>query len=180
MENFSLITFLTSTVIASLITSLFTLYNAIQTNKRLFDIEKIKNNYSLKTFQYTKLYDLYIEVANLAEIDSNYLELKDGQLVQSKELLIQVITNLKNRFYLINSVFRRAKVILSSDVINKINSLFDEEIKENEKLQTALYTGGKADWTTLVSLRVKIQKEMIQLLEENIRELLNLSDELSA
>ena len=121
---------LASGVIASLVTSLFSLYNLKQTNKKLVDIEKLKNENTIQTFRYTKLYEINIELNALPSIDYNYLESKDGQLVQSKELFKKVVSETTSHFSSLGKIF------------NKAQPLFNEKNSEIYRVFHNLYAQG--------------------------------------
>lgn len=168
-------TLLTSGVIASLLTSLFSLYNLKQTNTRLFELERLKNANTIQSFRYSKLHELNTELSALPAIDYNYLESKDGKQVENIELIKKVLLETTERFSTIKQFYSKVKPFLDEKYIERIDNLINDEQHESSKLVAVVYGGANVDIDvpSLLAIRLEIEKQFKHSITEQIKELFN-------
>jgi len=165
---------LSSGVIASVITSIFNLISIRNTNKRLLQVEQIKNDYSIKTFRYTKLFELNAELYNLPDIDDTFLENKDGKLVHSKEKFAKVVRERRSQNSNFVKIFFKAKPLFDKKIISNVNDLIQKEQIENDKIYKELCIGKDSNMNLLIDIRSKLENEFKASIIEQLEALIKI------
>ena len=174
MENTLLSIVLASSVIASIITAIFGIYNLKQTNKGNKDIETLKNDNTIQIFRYTKLFELNIALYdNIPDVNNDYTEIKDGKKVIIRDKYIIAVSNSAYRFSLIKKMFNKSKPLFKEDYYATINGLFDAEDREVYNLNKALDTGSKTDITSLFDYRKGAEDKLKEIIYKQLSELIN-------
>ena len=172
MEPNLLMILLSSGVVASVITSIINLASIKTTNKRLLRIEELKNDNSINTFRYTKLFELNVELNNLPDIDYTFLEKKNGQLVQSKEKLARVVGNSTNRFSEFVKIYNKSKPLFDESIITELQELINDEKAESNKIVKALYNGENSEISNLMKLRTNLEEKLQESIVIQLRGLI--------
>ena len=167
--------FLSSAVIAALVTSIFSYLASRDSNKRLFAIEIMKRESELTTFRYLKIYNAIEEISKLPEIDYSYLKPDGEGFVQDKELFKNVISQTVERFNSVFRIFERVKPLMDEAYLTTITSAMKEEEMQSSLLVHALYTDETipegVDVVTLAEARRDVEFEITNALGRQVSSL---------
>lgn len=156
-----LIKILTSGVIAAIITSIINLISIKKTNKRLLDIEKFKNDNSIQTFRYSKLFELNGELNDLPDVDYTYLKKKDGKIIQDKDLLAKVIGKSTNRNSSLTKIYYKSRPLFDREIIKIVQDLITEEQNESNRIVANRFNDvGQCDLSNLMNIRLKLEENL--------------------
>lgn len=169
-----LITILTSGVIASTITSVVNLLSIKKTNNRLVSIEKLKNDNSIQTFRYTKLFDLNVELHSLQEIDYGFLKKYNGKLVKDKDMLAVVVEKNTERFSSLKNIYSKSRPLFDKGIIVRVEDLIISEKKESDKIISKLYSNREStDLSKLIDIRMELESELRNSIIHQLELLMN-------
>jgi len=156
-----IITVLTSGVLAATITSIINLISIKKTNKRLLDIENIKNKNSIQTFRYSKLFELNSELNTLPDIDYTYLKKKDGKLIQDKNLLAKVVGASTDRFSKLTKIYYKSRPLFDHEIIKMVEDLIAKEKDESNRIVANLYGSGEQNnISNLMNIRLELEENL--------------------
>lgn len=172
MEANLLTILLSSGVMASVIASIINLISIRTTNKRLLRIEEFKNDNSINTFRYTKLFELNVELNSLPDIDYTLQENKNGKLVYCKEKVAKVVGESTNRFSMFVKIYNKAKPLFDESIITELQKLINDEKIESNKIVKALYLGENSDISNLMEIRIKLEEELQESIIIQLRSLI--------
>lgn len=96
--NETIVTILTSGVVATAITSFVSWKSNKNTNERLLQIESVKNDNSIQTFRYTKLYELNVELNHLPDMDYTMLKKEGEELIHDSTKIEKVMGEAAKRY----------------------------------------------------------------------------------
>jgi hypothetical protein len=164
---------LSSGVLAAIVTSIINLISIKATNKRLLQIEELKNDNSINSFRYTKLFELNAELNSLPEIDYTILEKKNGKLVQSENKKTKVVGESTNRFSMFVKIYNKAKPLFDESIISELKDLISNEKAESNEIVKALYTGGNSDISKLMTIRTELEEKLQESIVIQLRALIS-------
>lgn len=167
--------FLTSAVIAAMITSLFSYQASRETNRYLIDIEKMKRESELTTFRYVKIYTAIEEISSLPDVDYTYIKRDGDKFVQDKELFKNVVQQTTKRYGSVMKIFKRVKPLMDESFLTSVASAIAEEVRQSSALTQALYTNQPlpkgVDTVTLTEARQKVEAEITESLGHQVSSL---------
>ena len=120
-----------SSVLAALITSIVGLLNIRATNKRLLEVEKIRQSGEIFSFRYTKLYDLLGEFNSVPSINYDSSDMK------------QLVEDSTARYHKIEGVFEKAEPLLDDKQTSEALTIKAEAEKLSTRMVDIIYGGGE-------------------------------------
>jgi hypothetical protein len=160
--------FLSSAVIAALITSLFSYQASRETNKRLISIELIKRESELTTFRYLTIYSALEDLYKLPDISYIFGKLKDNKFTQDKELFKNVIVETTERYNTVVKIFGKVKSLMDEKFLSNVISAMEEVKYQSDLLTKAIYTNSPlpdgVDTITLTEARKNVEILIVEAL----------------
>jgi hypothetical protein len=160
--------FLSSAVMAALITSIFSYQASRETNRYLIDIEMMKRESELTTFRYLKIYNAIEEISSLPSVDYTYIKIESGKSVQDKELFKTVVQQATERYDSVIKIFKRVKPLMDELFLSPVALAIAEENRQSSVLTRALYTNQPlpegVDTVTLLEARRKVETSITEAL----------------
>lgn len=138
MENFSfVIQILSAGVIASFVTGVFSLIVAVKNNKKLVELEKIKQKFTVERQRYEEIHDAYEKLNNLIP-EREKLQYICMNLPQTDEAGIDSLSNLisvtDSNMSKMFEHFQRFGFLFSQNEKQEINAKLKEIDKTSEKI----------------------------------------------
>jgi heme exporter protein D len=165
--------FLSSAVMAALLSSVVNYFSARKTNKRLLEIENLKRESELKTYRYTNIFESLKELNNLPDMDYTYLKPDEhGNLIQDKELFGQVVSKAAERYSAVKKIYERTKPIINENFILEVIPAIEEAEKQSNILTKSLYQNRPlpegVNVVTLMQARQYAETEIKRIMENQV------------
>jgi hypothetical protein len=153
-----------SGIIVVIITGLFNLFNGVYNNKLLKHIER---NNAIKKYRYVQLYKMLLYISEMEIIRYN---------IDNKKELEKTVEKASNEFERIRRKYSVVKSILDKKYYSNLDSSFDREEKMSHDMIRYVRESYviKFNLNDLGSFRLKIQKKLIKMIQEQIQELTKL------
>jgi hypothetical protein len=165
-----------SSVVAALVTSVFSLVSARSAGHRLAALEQAKQEDARNTFRYTKLYEALAELRALPPINYRFHEVgESGDLVESRDRFGRVVEETTTRYGIVNAIYGRVQPLIEPNLRAGADQLFTQEREISSQFAEYAIGGQElppgVDIVTLLDLRRGIEEAVLRAVREQFERL---------